>query len=469
MMKYWNFCFLSTTTCLLLLSDNLQAAVLSSLSSKSSHHHSHIHTLSHLDLSPFSPNLFPELTDKQSYQIASVCFITDAGNCSGDKFGNLESPTGGSGGGTPNGNDDNIPEYETIPEQCRNAGYTVTSCVAGKHPVNPCPSDNTYYKECVCNENLTQTCSVPYYGVGVSCDGKYASCQRDDNKACRNAGYTQTASCPTLQVPNKKCPYNASYYDKCVCQSGLVTCSSPQIGVGTSCGGKYQSCQCPSSYKSCDCGGAVGASSCTINGQTTYSSCKSCCSDTCPSGYSKTNPGGCYEVSRTECGTMCYKSKSCCDSSSSDWCPVHSTCHGDCCKDGTLQPCDTKCGGSGCSSSGSSGSSSGSGSGSSSESGSSSGSTCSVSAPVTSTCTASCSCSLTDGGHGPSEMSKQYYCDCNGGRGGSWNYIDSNKTSYDNYNACLEAKKSMSECSGSSFEFTPPYNEEVRCGWRCLD
>ena len=141
-------------------------------------------------------------------------------------------------------------------------------------------------------------------------------------------------------------------------------------GGGTSCGRKYQSCQCPSSYKSCDCGGAVGATSCTINGQTTYSSCKSCCSDTCPSGYSKTNPGGCYNTSRTECGTMCYKSKSCCDSSSSDWCPVHSTCHGDCCKDGTLQPCDTKCGGSGCSSSGSGGSSSGSGSGSSSGSGS---------------------------------------------------------------------------------------------------
>ena len=325
------------------------------------HHTYASHTIQRLNL---SSRLFNDLgISEEEQKVASVCFITDAGNCSGDKFGNLESPTGGNGGGTPNGNGENIPEYETIPEQCRDAGYTVTSCVAGKHPVNPCPSDNTYYKECVCNENLTQTCSVPYYGVGVSCDGKYASCQRDDDKACRNAGYTQTAACPTLQVPNKKCPYNASYYDKCVCQSGLVTCSSPQIGVGTSCGGKYQSCQCPSSYKSCDCGGAVGATSCTINGTTTYSSCKSCCSDTCPSGYSKTNPGGCYEVSRTECGTMCYKSKSCCDSSSSDWCPVHSTCHGDCCKDGTLQPCDTKCGGSGCSPSGGSASSGGSSSG----------------------------------------------------------------------------------------------------------
>ena len=285
-------------------------------------HHKYIrHTQEILNL---SSHLFDKGTDK-GVKIASVCFITDAGNCSGDKFGNLESPTGGSGGGTPNGNgegnfdengeevDDNIPEYETIPEQCRNAGYTVTSCVAGKHPVNPCPSDNTYYKECVCDENLTQTCSVPYYGVGVSCDGKYASCQRDDDKACRNAGYTQTAACPTLQVPNKKCPYNASYYDKCVCQSGLVTCTSPQIGVGTSCGGKYQSCQCPSAYKSCDCGGAVGATSCTINGQTTYSSCKICCDNSCPSGYSLTKPGGCYAASQNDCGNTCYKSQECCD------------------------------------------------------------------------------------------------------------------------------------------------------------
>ena len=300
----------------------------------------HIHHtyLRHTQEIPFlSSHLFDDLgISGEEQKVASVCFITDAGNCSGDKFGNLESPTGGSGGGTPNGNgegnfdengeevDDNIPEYETIPEQCRNAGYTVTSCVAGKHPVNPCPSDNTYYKECVCDENLTQTCSVPYYGVGVSCNGKYASCQRDDDKACRNAGYTQTAACPTLQVPNKKCPYNASYYDKCVCQSGLVTCSSPQIGVGTSCGGKYQSCQCPSTYKSCDCGGAVGAASCTINGKTTYSSCNSCCDNSCPSGYSLTKPSGCYATSQNDCGNTCYKSQACCDNSCEN--DINKTC-----------------------------------------------------------------------------------------------------------------------------------------------
>ncbi|MBQ8630200.1 MAG: hypothetical protein IJ479_00595, partial [Alphaproteobacteria bacterium] len=46
---------------------------------------------------------------------------------------------------------------------------------------------------------------------------------------------------------------------------------------------------------------------------------------------------------------------SCCNSSSSNWCPVHSTCHTNCCTDGTIESCDERCGGSGCSSGGSSG------------------------------------------------------------------------------------------------------------------
>ena len=306
MVKYWHFCLLSATSCLLLSTDNLDATVLSSIPSESSKHHSHIHTLSHLDLSHFSPNLFLKQSGYQSYRMASVCFITDAGNCSGQEFGNLETPDG-----------TNRPDYDTIPEQCRDAGYTKTSCPAGQHLVNPCPSDNRYYERCECNENLTEICNIPYYGVGPSCDGKYEKCERDDDRACKEEGYPLTGSCPTLQVPNRRCPYDSNYYDKCVCQSGLISCPSPQIGVGPSCGGKYQSCQCPSNYKSCDCGPAVGASSCTINGKTTYSDCKACCDDTCPSGYSKSYPGGCYDTSRTDCGNTCYKAKDCCD----DTCP----------------------------------------------------------------------------------------------------------------------------------------------------
>ena len=245
------------------------------------------------------------------FKTASVCFITDTGACSGEKFSNDETP--GNGSGNPGG----IPDYDTPQEQCQAAGYNVTSCPAGAHGDNPCPADSSYYQKCVCDANMTQTCTKPYYGVGPSCDGKYASCKRDDDKACKEDGYGQTTQCSSVQTPNKKCSYNSGYYDKCVCRSDLVTCTYPQSGVGEACGGKYASCQCPGSYKSCECGGAAGATSCTVNGQTTYSDCKSCC-----------------------------------NSSSSNWCWVHSTCHGDCCSDGTIDSCDERCGGSGCSSSG---------------------------------------------------------------------------------------------------------------------
>ena len=270
-------------------------------------------------------NLDVRIKSEHDIRVASVCFITDTGACSGEKFSNDETP--GSGG---NGNPGGIPDYDTPQEQCQAAGYNVTSCPTGSHGDNPCPADSSYYQKCVCDANMTQTCTKPYYGVGPSCDGKYASCKRDDAKACKEDGYGQTAQCSSVQTPNKKCSYNSGYYDKCVCRSDLVTCTYPQTGVGEACGGKYASCQCPGSYKSCECGGAAGATSCTVNGQTTYSDCKSCC-----------------------------------NSSSSNWCWVHSTCHGDCCSDGTIDSCDERCGGSGCSSSGGSDSgSSGSGSGS---------------------------------------------------------------------------------------------------------
>ena len=266
--------------------------------------------MSRTERSAMLTSCLPEESNRH-IRVASVCFITDTGACSGEKFSNDETP--GNGNGNPGG----IPDYDTPQEQCQAAGYGVTSCPAGSHGDNPCPADSSYYQKCVCDANMTQTCTKPYYGVGPSCDGKYASCKRDDAKACKEDGYGQTAQCSSVQTPNKKCSYNSGYYDKCVCRSDLVTCTYPQSGVGEACGGKYASCQCPGSYKSCECGGAAGATSCTVNGQTTYSDCKSCC-----------------------------------NSSSSNWCWVHSTCHGDCCSDGTIDSCDERCGGSGCSSSG---------------------------------------------------------------------------------------------------------------------
>ena len=236
----------------------------------------------------------------REYKEASVCFITDTRECSDNKFGNNEDVSGG------NGNPGGIPEYDTPQEQCQAAGYGVTSCPAGSHGDNPCPADSTYYQKCVCDANMTQTCTKPYYGVGPSCDGKYASCEKDTPRVCKEDGYGQSGACPDLQTPNKKCPYDSAYYDKCVCRSDLVSCTYPQTGVGTSCDGKYESCQCPSSYKSCECGGAAGATSCTLNGQTTYSSCKECCA----SSYKYTCAGSHQKPNGTACGGK-YKSCSC--------------------------------------------------------------------------------------------------------------------------------------------------------------
>ena len=49
----------------------------------------------------FSAPISLALTDGSTASVASVCFITDAGNCGGNDFGN--SPDGGSSGGSSSG------------------------------------------------------------------------------------------------------------------------------------------------------------------------------------------------------------------------------------------------------------------------------------------------------------------------------------------------------------------------------
>ena len=180
-------------------------------------------------------------------RVASVCFITDTRACSGEKFSNDETP--GNGNGNPGG----IPDYDTPQEQCQAAGYGVTSCPAGAHPENPCPADSSYYQKCVCDANMTQTCTKPYYGVGPSCDGKYASCELDNQRACKEDGYTNT--CPAGQKLKKspRCPYDNSYGICCTesCpDNSSTTCTGANTGddgCGYAC---YKCCvtSCPAGY-----------------------------------------------------------------------------------------------------------------------------------------------------------------------------------------------------------------------------
>ena len=241
---------------------------------------------------------------------ANVCFITDTGECRGYEFSGANSPDDTRpGGGTPTGNDNNDDDWELDnPTRCWLEGYQYVSCPPLMVPHNLCPYNNSIFEKCICDPNLV-SCTKPYYGVGEDCDGKYISCELDNSKACQEEGYTQSGECPPLQEINQKCPYDPTYYDKCVCRSDLVSCPPPLIGVGEACDGKYAACQCPPEYQVCNCGPESGAASCNVDGITKYTNCKDCCSDTCPSGEKSAtcaNNQNQIQVATTECGTPCY-------------------------------------------------------------------------------------------------------------------------------------------------------------------
>ena len=65
----------------------------------------------------------------------------------------------------------------------------------------------------------------------------------DDEERCRQEGYTMT-SCPEGYEPYNYCPYDRTYFEKCVssCPSDYITCEDGFQGVGEACDGKYASC-----------------------------------------------------------------------------------------------------------------------------------------------------------------------------------------------------------------------------------
>ena len=342
-------------------------------------HHTHIrHTLQRLDL---SSRLFDDLMIYgEEQKVASVCFITDAGNCSGDKFGNTETPGGGNGGGTPNGNDGDDPEYDTIPEQCEDAGYTKTSCPAGSHLANPCPSDNRYYERCDCNDEYSELCNgTDQKGVGESCDGKYKECCNlcsDYPYSSVPSGYVSIGECDScdgkryqIKCDNKTYPINSNicgvyggygntctddggtYFEeckcplnyewsatalKCVCSSAFkYTCTGTGYagGNGEACDGKYKACICASGYYwdattgKClqSCANECSLTSCPSPFTCRYEECsKRYCKTGCEAGYD-------WDASTQTCNSQCSASykydESNCPTSSNYHCNF-STCNG---------------------------------------------------------------------------------------------------------------------------------------------
>jgi len=309
---------------------------------------------------------------------------------------------------------------------CRENGYTLSSCPNPKTLTTRCPNNLSLYKSCVCPSTYKYACTGTGYssGNGTVCESKYTKCNCSTNYVwsgsacvcdsafkytCSGTGYSsgsgascggkyKSCNCSTYYSWNgSACAHVHSY----VCPSGYTASSAGMIsptskakvcalsGCSSTSGTCYKethshSYSCTSGYSSsCSYGYRGTASkrcSCGATSGTCYY-CKSYC-EAYPCG------SGCY--TDLSCSYGCASYNSCggcqrcesapaCTSSSSNYCWVHDSCHGDCCTDGTIQPCDTRCGGSGCSTSSSSSSSGGSSSSSSSSSSGSSSSSSSSS------------------------------------------------------------------------------------------
>ena len=179
-------------------------------------------------------------------------------------------------------------------EWCEKKGYTYYS--SGKCPqyyaqVGKCKKDD-YYLKCDaktwCQQNgyNTTTCSIPNY-VDQPCPSfatLYKGCKRDNQRACRDTGYTN--SCPSGQK------LHAS--GRCSYDNNFGTCCRPS-GCPANTSLSY------SSY------GANGSDGC---GYTCYYTCN----PNCPSGTSTSNPGGCGGSTKNGCRTKTcyYPYQSCC-------------------------------------------------------------------------------------------------------------------------------------------------------------
>ena len=229
-------------------------------------------------------------------KLAATCFVTDTSACSGNEFsGNNADDDGHGAPGGPGDGDDYDLDNE---ERCKKEGYTETSCPEGQEGSNFCPYDSSYFEECVssCPSNYV-TCEKPYYGVGEACDGKYASCEKDTERACQelNPGYVD--ECGTgQQLSSDRCSYDSTYGTCCNTCAGYDNTTIPEgyVQDGESCLG----CDGQEHYKikpnPCDgfmdcgsMGGEAGAKTCLSGTTTKYDNCKACPNlgeyTTCPS------------------------------------------------------------------------------------------------------------------------------------------------------------------------------------------
>ena len=233
---------------------------------------------------------------KDKIKTAATCFVTDTSACSGNEFSgnNADDDGHGAPGGSGDGDDYDLDNAE----RCNKEGYYLTSCPDGQEGSGFCPYDNGYFEKCVssCPSNYV-TCEPPYYGVGEACNGKYASCEKDTERACQelNPGYVD--ECGTgQQLSDDRCSYDNTYGTCCNTCAGYDNTTIPEgyVQDGESCTG----CDGQEHYKikpnPCDgymdcgsMGGEAGAKTCLSGTTTMYDNCKACPNlgeyTTCPS------------------------------------------------------------------------------------------------------------------------------------------------------------------------------------------
>ena len=274
--------------------------------------------------------------------LAGVCFLPD---CSDEELAGVTPPN---------------PNIDT--EWCEKKGYTYYAsgeCPQYYAKVGTCKRDDHYLKcdaKTWCEQNgyNTTTCSIPKY-VDQPCPSYgslYKGCKTDNQRACKDTGFTNT--CPSGQKLKKnsgRCTYDSTY-GTCCKPSGCPSYTSltpSSYGTNGTDGCEYAcyytcNMNCPSSYPySSD---PTGCSSRTTNGCGTKScyNYESCCTPRCSDEWGCSC--GSYSIS-DGCGGTCNRCSACCSHSShvtceygcASTCPCCSACRScnssDSCKSGT--------------------------------------------------------------------------------------------------------------------------------------
>lgn len=236
------------------------------------------------------------IKSEHDVRVASVCFITDAGNCSGNRWSSGDEPNTPPPPG-PLGPD--IPEIDPI-IKCKELGYTqaASGCKTGYSPEGHCPFDSSMVKKCICSEECPhnyqkQPCSSGMIQTGETtpnCQKCYKCTACED--VCPNGYSLEKGVCNEASAYKTECGSSCYKIVSNICSSGSL--------------------EAPAENEN------------QKNKIVAYTNCKKPCfksfSDVCPNGYSKisASSGKCYDTANTDFGTICRKEIKCCTPLSSE-------------------------------------------------------------------------------------------------------------------------------------------------------